>query len=50
MVAASGDKITVITLGQTISVVGLEAGSWLMDRVLLEGRNLSEKALCIKLK
>ena len=43
-------RTVTVGIGQTISRAGLEAGSWLIDRVLFEGRNLSEKAPAIKRK
>ena len=43
-------EMTVMTLGQTISRVEAEAGCGLMERVLIKGRNLSEKPPSIKRK
>jgi len=39
-----------MTLGQTIAREEVEAGCGLMEKVLFEGRNLSEKPPSIKLK
>src|SRR6266536_4600618 len=43
-------EITVTTLGQTISLLRVEAGCMLMEWVLFRGRNLSEKCRSIKRK
>src|SRR5919108_5108121 len=43
-------EMTVMTLGQTIRREDVEAGCGLMKKVLLWGRNLSEKAPSIKRK